>query len=253
MSLRGPLRVGALLLALTAALMGVVHLVGTPDEQGLVPLTGAPYAPGVAVAQGSQTAPGVPAARGADRPAVDEAWVRRTAARSGIPETAVRAYATASLRAPRRCGLGWTTLAAIGWIESHHGTLGNRVLRLDGTSSTPVLGPALDGEGGFRAIPATAAGTALHGDPRWDHAVGPMQFITDTWQRWGADGDRDGRVDPQDLDDAALAAARYLCADGRDLTSGAGWSGGIFSYNRSQSYLQGVYDTASTYADRVAG
>ncbi len=47
--------------------------------------------------------------------------------------------------------------------------------------------------------------------PTYDRAVGPMQFLPGTWGRWGSDGDRDGVSDPQDVDDAALAAARYLC------------------------------------------
>ncbi|MCY7396135.1 MAG: lytic murein transglycosylase, partial [Nocardioides sp.] len=167
--------------------------------------------------------------------------------------TALAAYARATLRAPQACGLGWTTLAALRWVESQHGTLGGRILGLDGVSSQPVLGPALDGAAGFRAIPASRRGTALHGDARWDHALGPMQFITSTWQQWGADGDGDGSRDPQDVDDAAWAAARYLCADGHDLGGGAGWSAAIYSYNRSQAYLDSIYATASEYAARVGG
>lgn len=234
------------LVALTAGLVGVVHLIGARNGPGgLVPVTSAPYAVGVVPTRAAET-PGSLAGQ-----TLDPDWLRRTAARTGIPETAVAAYAGASLRAPRHCGLGWTTLAAIGWVESQHGTFGGRILDLDGTSSIPIIGPALDGANGFRAIPTSPAGTALHGDPTWDHAVGPMQFITSTWERWAADGDRDGRRDPFDLADASLAATRYLCADGRDLTSGAGWSGAIFSYNRSQSYLQSIYAAATTYADRA--
>jgi len=239
------------LVALVAALVAAARWVTPEPDLGGVPLGGAPYAP----VQAAAAAPAVPAAEGvgpARLPRVDQAWLTRTATRAGIPQTALAAYARATLRAPRGCGLGWTTLAAIGWVESHHGTLGDRVLGLDGTSSTPIVGPALDGDGGFSAIPATRAGTRLHGDPRWDHAVGPMQFITSTWRAWGADGDGDGRRDPQDIDDAAWAAARYLCADGRDLTSGAGWSGGIFSYNTSQAYLDSIYAAATAYAERTS-
>jgi membrane-bound lytic murein transglycosylase B len=50
---------------------------------------------------------------------------------------------------------------------------------------------------------------AWDSDTVWDRAVGPMQFIPDTWQRWGADGNGDGAAGPNNLDDAALAAGRY--------------------------------------------
>jgi membrane-bound lytic murein transglycosylase B len=183
---------------------------------------------------------------------VDPAWVQRTAALAGIPAPALRAYANAQLAEPRGCQVGWTTLAGIGWVESQHGTIGGRTLGDDGHSSSPVIGPALDGER-FAAIPATPETTRWHGDPDWDHAVGPLQFIPSTWETWGADGDGDGVADPNDIDDAAATAARYLCADGHDLTSGAGWADAVFSYNHSQAYIDDVYAAASAYAERTGG
>ncbi len=89
----------------------------------------------------------------------------------------------------------------------------------DGRSRTPILGPALDGDP-FAAIRATPETSAWHGDPVWDHAVGPLQFIPSTWETWGTDADGDGVADPNDIDDAACAAVAYLCADGHDLTTG---------------------------------
>ncbi|HEY0948951.1 lytic transglycosylase domain-containing protein, partial [Nocardioides sp.] len=182
---------------------------------------------------------------------VDPRWVARTAARAGIPGPAVRAYANAQLAEPAGCDVGWTTLAGIGWVESHHGTIDGRTLGEDGHSSTPILGPALDGRGQVAAIPATPQSRAWHGDPAWDHAVGPLQFIPSTWAAWGADGDGDGTADPNDLDDAAYAAVRYLCADGHDLESGQGWADAVFSYNHAQSYVDAVYAAASAYAERT--
>lgn len=191
----------------------------------------------------------VPAPSAARRAGADPAWVRRTAGRAGIPVPALTAYAGAALAAPPDCHLGWTTLAGIGWVESQHGTIGGRTLAADGRSSEPILGPALDG-GAFAAIPATPESAALHGDPDWDHALGPMQFIPSTWQTWSRDGDGDGAADPHDLDDAAAAAAAYLCASG-DLGTGAGWSAGVFSYNHSAEYVARVHAAASAYAARV--
>jgi membrane-bound lytic murein transglycosylase B len=75
-----------------------------------------------------------------------------------------------------------------------------------------------------------------------------MQFIPSTWQRWASDGNGDGRSDPNNIDDAAYAAARYLCASGGDLTTGEGWQRAIHSYNRSDEYTAAVLDAANQYA-----
>ena len=49
------------------------------------------------------------------------------------------------------------------------------------------------------------------------------------------DGNGDGIADPFNIDDAALSAAGYLCAKGRDLTTANGWIEAIYSYNQSDS------------------
>jgi membrane-bound lytic murein transglycosylase B len=198
------------------------------------------------------TAPAQRAQQTATTHSVDPGWVADIAARSGIPAPAVRAYANAQLGEPETCEVGWTTLAGIGWIESQHGTLGGRILGDDGHSDTPILGPALDGAGGYAAIRSTEQTVAWHGDRSWDHAVGPMQFIPSTWEQWGTDGDGDGTADPNDIDDAASTAVAYLCADGHDLTSGAGWADAIFGYNHDQSYVDSVHAAAEVYAERTS-
>ena len=71
------------------------------------------------------------------------------------------------------------------------------------------------------------------------------------WDRWAADGDGDGRADPQDLDDAALAAGRYLCGAGGDVAVGSGWVTAVRAYNNADAYVRAVYDAASAYATRV--
>jgi len=199
-----------------------------------------------APSQHSGVEPAVPAGP----PRVDPAWVADVAAKTGIPGPAVRAYANAQLGEPSGCEVGWTTLAGIGWIESQHGTLDGRTLGDDGRPSTRILGPALDGDP-YAAIRATPETSAWHGDPAWDHAVGPMQFIPSTWSQWGADGDGDGTADPNDVDDAAATAVAYLCADGHDLTSGEGWADAIFGYNHDDSYVASVHAAASEYAERT--
>ena len=83
--------------------------------------------------------------------------------------------------------------------------------------------------------------------------MGPMQFLPETWAAWAADGDGDGAADPRDLDDAAAAAARYLCAGGRDLGTGVGWTSGVLSYNHSAAYVADVRAAATSYAERTRG
>jgi hypothetical protein len=53
--------------------------------------------------------------------------------------------------------------------------------------------------------------------PCTTRAVGPMQFIASTWRRVQVDGNGDGRGDPDNIYDAALGAAVYLCAGETDL------------------------------------
>jgi len=182
---------------------------------------------------------------------IDPIWLQRTSAATGISARALEGYGKAQLRIAAvnpRCRLGWNTLAGIGWIETGHGTTRGSVLMPDGRTSKLILGPALDGNKGTRAIKATKETRAATGDPDWDHAAGPMQFIGGTWLRWGADGNGDGIIDRNNIDDAAFAAANYLCAGGRDLSTAKGWSRAIHSYNHSNKYVLAVNKRANTYA-----
>jgi membrane-bound lytic murein transglycosylase B len=180
-----------------------------------------------------------------------KSWIDKTSSATGIAPAAVRAYGDASLRLAKDqpgCHVGWTTLAGIGDVESGHGTTGGVTLRADGTTSAPIVGPALNGTSGMATIRSDAESTRWHGDPQWDHAVGPMQFIPSSWRRWGADGNGDGIADPNNISDAALATARYLCASGADMRTGPGWSRAIFSYNHSDDYVRNVLARANLYA-----
>lgn len=182
----------------------------------------------------------------------DAQWLSSAASQTGIPARALRAYVTAAVAARGShpdCGIGWNTLAAVGFVESAHGTYGGGRLDALGQASGPIVGPSLDGDG-FAAIDDTDGG-ALDHDANWDHAVGPMQFIPSTWRLVGRDGNGDGTSDPFNIDDAALSAATYLCARGRDLTTAQGWTDAIYAYNQSDAYIRKVRDQATTYAAKA--
>ncbi len=177
-------------------------------------------------------------------------WANRVSPVAGIPARALVSYGRAELVTREThpgCKLSWATLAGIGRVESYHGQYGGAVLQANGLPSIPIIGVPLDGSPGVRAIKDTDGGS-FDGDPRYDRAVGPMQFIPSTWVRYAADGNGDGTADPQQIDDATLAAARYLCVGGRNMSSAEGWWAGILSYNRSVSYAQKVFGLADAYA-----
>ena len=83
----------------------------------------------------------------------------------------------------------------------------------DGVADPAIIGIALDGSS-TDAITDTDGGE-LDGDAEWDRAIGPMQFIPETWQALALDGNGDGVLDPQQIDDAALTAAAALCGPRR--------------------------------------
>jgi len=102
-------------------------------------------------------------------------------------------------------GVPWSVLAAINKIESNFGQ---------------NMGPSSAG------------------------AIGWMQFMPDTWARWGLDANGDGVADPWNAEDAIYSAARYLAATGgaTDISSA------VFSYNHAQWYVDEVLQLAQQYA-----
>jgi membrane-bound lytic murein transglycosylase B len=212
-------------------------------------------------AQPAPTGPGYPAGPTATptrgpggvaggRPAdVLAGWAQQTGSRVGVPPVAMQAYGYAELALAQTtpaCRLTWTTLAAIGFVESKHGQYGGATLTPSGLALPEIIGPPLDGQGNRQRIPDTDRGQ-LDRDPTFDRAVGPMQFIPSTWQESGADADNDGVKNPHNIYDAALAAGNYLCKGGRNLSAAQDWWNAILSYNDVRPYAQLVFDTANQY------
>ncbi|MEU6392122.1 lytic murein transglycosylase [Streptomyces sp. NPDC046939] len=176
--------------------------------------------------------------------------VRQARAQSGIPATVLAAYRRAESSVARTdpgCRLPWQLLAAIGKVESGQARGGD--VDAHGTTRHRITGPALNGDG-FALIRDTENG-AWDGDAVYDRAVGPMQFLPGTWRRWGADGNGDGRSDPNNIFDAALGAARYLCAGDRDLGTATGLERAVLSYNYSRDYLDLVLYWLAFYREGV--
>jgi murein DD-endopeptidase MepM/ murein hydrolase activator NlpD len=107
-------------------------------------------------------------------------------------------------RAAASYGIPWPVLAAVNKIESNFGR---------------NMGPSSAG------------------------AIGWMQFMPSTWERWGVDANGDGVADPWNAEDAVTAAARYLAATGgqTDIASA------VFSYNHAQWYVDEVLQTAQLF------
>src|SRR5437667_10884174 len=96
-----------------------------------------------------------------------------------------------SQKAGASYGIPWQVLAAINKVESNFGR---------------NMGPSSAG------------------------AIGWMQFMPSTWERWGVDANGDGVADPWNAEDAVTAAARYLAASGGQTDI----AGAIYSYNHAQ-------------------
>jgi membrane-bound lytic murein transglycosylase B len=172
-----------------------------------------------------------------------------TASASGIPAVALAAYQRAQTvinAADPTCHLPWELVAAIGRVESDHGRAGGNRLTDQGVATPGIYGRALDGSHGTTLIRDTDAGQYDH-DTKYDRAVGPMQFIPSTWSIVGVDADNDGQRNPQDIYDASLASAVYLCSGSDDLSTDAGDRSAVYRYNHSQQYVDLVLAIMHAY------
>ncbi len=107
-------------------------------------------------------------------------------------------------RAGSTYGIPWQVLAAINKVESNFGR---------------NMGPSSAG------------------------AIGWMQFMPDTWLRWGVDANGDGVADPWNPNDAIFSAARYLAAAGGSTDIYRS----VYAYNHADWYVREVLGLAGIY------
>jgi murein DD-endopeptidase MepM/ murein hydrolase activator NlpD len=93
------------------------------------------------------------------------------------------------------------------------------------------------------AINKVESGFGANMGPSSAGAIGWMQFMPDTWTRWGVDADGDGVADPWNATDAIYSAARYLAATG----AATDIRGAVFSYNHADWYVNEVLQLAAQY------
>ena len=210
--------------------------------------------------------PGAPPPNGVAAPAVEtskdartsiefRSWAQPISQKTGISEEALSANANANVMARHtkpECHLDWTTLAGLGWVETRHGTYTGH--HFDSASIGPsgevkphIRGIQLDGSEGLEDLPDSDGGQ-LDGDKEKDRAMGPLQFIPQAWDKYGRDATGDGKADPDNIDDAAVAAVNLLCDFDRDLSTSSGWVSAVRSYNNSEQYVEDVRRAAANYA-----
>src|SRR6478672_541988 len=226
--------------AWTASLAGANLTAASADEDGPGTLPDGTVLPASAIE--------APASVG---DAVTRAAALTPGSASSIPQAALTAYQRAEgviNQADRGCAIPWELIAAIGRVESDHGRYGGNTLDDQGVARPGIYGIALNGKNNTQSIADTDAGQ-YDNDTKWDRAVGPMQFIPSTWSVVGVDGDSDGTRNPQDIDDAALATAVYLCSGDDDLSAEKGQRASVYRYNHSQEYVDLVLSVMRAYAD----
>ena len=130
------------------------------------------------------------------------------AALADIPPELLSVYRQAA----ESCGMAWSVLAAVGKTESDHGR---------------------------SALAGVRSGSNQSG------AMGPMQFLANTWAAYGVDADHDGSADVYGDIDAIWGAARYLCANG--ASDPARVRSALWRYNHADWYVAEVLEVAAGY------
>ncbi|GAA2421396.1 NlpC/P60 family protein [Actinomadura vinacea] len=141
---------------------------------------------------------------------VDTSQAGSQPAQAGEANAIPSGYLALYKKAGQEFGVPWNVLAGIGKVETSHGT---------------------------SKLPGVSSGENYAG------AGGPMQFLKATFDSFAVDGDKNGKKDRYDPDDAIPSAARYLKHNGAP----ARMRTALFMYNHSWDYVNLVLDWAKRY------
>ena len=133
-----------------------------------------------------------------------------------IPSNLLPVYLAAAQTCP---GLDWAVLAGIGKVESDHGR---------------------------STAPGVHSGTNSAG------AMGPMQFLAPTWDRFQTPAPGHLVPDVYNSADAIYTAANYLCHLGAATTNVIKLRESIYGYNHSWAYVDDVLGWADAYRHNPA-
>ncbi|MEJ7653199.1 MAG: lytic transglycosylase domain-containing protein [Chloroflexia bacterium] len=137
-------------------------------------------------------------------------------------------YEAAYRAAGAKLGVDWEMIAAIGYVETRHGTYKGPTGELVGGC---ILGPDVEVDG------------------RTENAKGPMQFLDSSWELFGHDGDGDGQENPCDIRDAPFGTARHLKeAPGIQPIE---YEKAVWAYNHNENYVAQVMGAADGVDGRL--
>ena len=166
---------------------------------------------------------------------------------SGVP-AAPEAYRHAAAlvdAADPACNVDWALVAAIGKVESNHGTYAGNGIDDLGTVRPGIYGLPLNGRNDTATIPTSTAApwTATHSgtarSARWS--------IPTTWASSASTATATAPRTRQNITDAATATAVYLCLGPGDLTQPSDPRSAVLRYNQSDAYVQQVVTIADSY------
>ena len=240
--------VGLIIAALALVVIALGIRVFGSNRQGIGPTGTGPVDDG----QQAQEATATPG--GGISELSDPAWTKSVAQATATPARAMRAYAGAALKLQEEnasCGIGWNTIAAVGFFVSGHGTVGGGEVDAYGLTPEPLVD--VDRYDGSSArVVADTDGGRIDGDGARDHSLGPMQLLPAEIDRYGGDGNEDGTIDPQQIDDAAYTLGRFLCASGGDLRDEANWREAVDAVDPSGDFTDYVTLIANDFAERAS-
>lgn len=158
---------------------------------------------------------------------------RTIIAENQIPEVYLPVYKEAS----EEYDIPWELLASVHRVETIFSTM------------DPLVSP-VGALGHFQFMPRTWVGWTYPGTDEIGN-IDDSVDITDTdliaeHQGYGTDARDTGNADPFDMYDSAYSAARYLSDHG---ASEGNYEGALFSYNKSNDYVEEVMKYYNTYIE----